>query len=97
MRIQTGFVGQLRPPLVAVFAAVEACDAVEADVVPTLVAGQQEVLPATIEGAPPVTLSSDDVTRNLRTSTRYRRPEIEERVAKPSLWGRMLKVLKPDR
>lgn len=95
MRIQTGFVGALRPPLVAVFAAVEACDAVEADVVPALVAGRSDVSEPTVLPAA-ITLSSDEVARNLRSRPRPRPPVAARRPAKPSLWGRVMKALKPD-
>lgn len=70
VRMLASFVGELRPRLVAVFSAVEACDAVEAEVVPALIAGRRDLPDPTIEGAPPITLSTDDVTRNLRSQSR---------------------------
>lgn len=77
VRVQASFVGQLRPAMVAVFGALDAADAVEAEVVPSLIAGRADLPPATLEGTTPVTMSSESITRNLRSQGRTMRPGID--------------------
>lgn len=90
VRSASRFVSELRPPMLALFSALEASDRVEeGEVLAVLLSGGD---PDSFDSAPRH-MTSDDITRRLRSSIDsepYYEEEPEEEVApEPTLWDRL--------